>query len=192
MTTKNATTKTATTGGRHVALLRGINVGGKNKLPMRELAALFEESGCRDVTTYIQSGNVVFTPPARGQATLARTLQQRIADEFSLRVPVVLRTAGELATVAGANPFLARKLDPATLHVIFLADAPSAKAVAALDPERSPPDQFSVAGRDIYVCCPNGVARSKLTNDYFDRTLATISTGRNWRTVMTLVEMARG
>jgi uncharacterized protein (DUF1697 family) len=177
--------------GTHVALLRGINVGGKNRLPMRDLVGLFEEAGCSEVKTYIQSGNVVFKAPPRTRERLAGTLEKLIAERFALRVPIVLRTSEELAAAARANPFIAGKRDEKTLHVMFLADAPSARAVASLDARRSPPDEFTVVGRDIYVCCPNGVARSKLTNDYFDRTLATVSTGRNWRTVLTLVELSR-
>lgn len=178
--------------GTYVALLRGINVGGKNKLPMRDLVELFEQAGCSDVKTYIQSGNVVFKAAARTGERLVAAVEKRITERFALTVPIVLRTSEELVKVARANPFLARKRDEKTLHVIFLADAPSAGAIASLDAQRSPPDEFTVAGREIYVFSPNGVGRSKLTNDYFDRKLATTSTGRNWRTVLTLVELSGG
>jgi uncharacterized protein (DUF1697 family) len=173
-----------------VALLRGINVGGKNKLPMRDLAALFEQAGCSDVQTYIQSGNVVFDTSSRPER-LAVTVEKRIAERFSLTVPVVLRSGAELARIARANPFLGRKLDPALLHVMFLAGEPSAAGIASLDPKRSPPDEFRVVGREIYLSCPNGMARTKLTNAWFDGKLDTTSTARNWRTVLTLAEMAK-
>jgi uncharacterized protein (DUF1697 family) len=170
-------------------LLRGINVGGKNKLPMAALVEMFTEAGCTGVRTYIQSGNVVFAAAPAATMRLAETLSERIAKRFTLRVPVVLRTAGELSAVASGNPFLKSGTDPATLHVAFLADKPDRKHIAALDPNRSPGDAFEVRGREVYLHLPNGAARSKLTNAYFDSKLATISTARNWRTVMKLVEL---
>jgi uncharacterized protein (DUF1697 family) len=174
----------------HVALLRGINVGGKNVVPMKDLAAVFADAGCRDVRTYIQSGNVVFRGPA--PARLRGVLEARIERTFGLRVPVVLRTADELAAVTRSNPYLDD--DPSTdaLHVVFLADQPTDAAAASLDPKRSPPDTFTVMGREIYLRCPAGVGRSKLTNAYFDGKLSTVSTVRNWRTVLKLLELAGG
>jgi uncharacterized protein (DUF1697 family) len=176
----------------HVALLRGINVGGKNLVPMAELAALFTDAGCAAVRTYIQSGNVVFEPPQEARGDLAALLAQRIEARFRFAVPVVLRAAEALDRVLGDNPFLAEGADTQLLHVMFLAGEPAPAAVARLDPERSPPDRFVVSGSEIYLICPNGLARTKLTNAYFDRTLATTSTVRNWRTVGKLLEMARG
>lgn len=176
----------------HVALLRGINVGGKNRLPMSALVELFEGAGCSEVRTYVQSGNVVFRAPARLAAGLARAIPELIAEHHGLAVPVVLRTAAEIAAVARSNPYLARGVDATRLHVAFLAARPSATAVATLDPKRSPPDEFLVAGRDVYLHLPNGVARSKLTNAWLDARLATTSTLRNWRTVQELVALAQG
>ena len=173
----------------YVALLRGINVGGRNLLPMKDLSAIFEGAGCADVRTYIQSGNVVFaaSPPAaqQVQAEVARV----IAERFGFRVPVVLRSAQDLAKAARDNPFVRAKADLESLHVAFLLDAPRPGGIALLEGKRSPPDEFVVKGREIYLRLPNGVARTKLTNDHFDRTLATTSTVRNWRTVLKLVEL---
>jgi uncharacterized protein (DUF1697 family) len=172
-----------------VALLRGINVGGKNMLPMKDLAALFVTSGCADVTTYIQSGNVVCKVPATGVAGLAAGVEAAIRKRFSLEVPIVLRTSAEVAEVAQANPFASADEDQ--LYVAFLKDRPTAKAIAALDPQRSPPDEFAVVGREVYLRLPNGAGRTKITNAYLDRTLGTVSTARNWRTVRKLVELSR-
>ncbi len=176
----------------YVALLRGINVGGKNKLPMADLAAMFDGAGCSDVKTYIQSGNVIFRATEVRASRIHGVITKSIADRFGLRVPVIMRQAAELHAVARGNPFLHAGADPETLHVIFLADRPDAAKVKALDPKRSPPDAFEVRGREIYLRCPNGAARTKLTNDYFDTRLATTSTMRNWRTVLKLVEMSGG
>jgi uncharacterized protein (DUF1697 family) len=176
---------------RYVALLRGINVGGKNTLPMRHLAAMFVEAGCSDVRTYIQSGNVVFAATPGVVKRLADAISRRIAKNFGYRVPVVLRTADELHQVLSGNPFLKSGADGRSLHVAFLADLPDPRRIAALDPKRSPGDSFKLRGREIYLCLPNGVAGTKLSNAYFDSTLATTSTLRNWRTVLKLVEMTQ-
>jgi uncharacterized protein (DUF1697 family) len=172
----------------YVALLRGINVGGKNKLPMKDLLGLFERAGCTEVRHYIQSGNVVF----QAKDVLAKRIPDRIRADieqrFGLRVPLVLRTATEMADIAKKHPLLKAGDDPASIHVMFLAETPGKNGGSSLDAARSPPDAFMLVGREIYLSCPNG-ARSKLTNAYFDRALGTTCTGRNWRTVLKLAEM---
>ena len=178
--------------GTHVALLRGINVGGKNKLLMRDLSSMFVEAGCGDVQTYIQSGNVVFRA---GPALVRRVpdlVSEAIAARFGYRVPVVTRTAGELGATLRANPFLGRGADARQLHVGFLADRPEAAAVDALDPDRSPPDEFAVVGREVYSYCPQGIARTKLTTRYFESNLSTTMTARNWKTILKLHELTGG
>ena len=173
----------------HVAMLRGINVGGKNRLRMADLAATFREGGCDDVRTHIQSGNVVFRAPDMIAARIADVVRDALLDRFELRVPVVTRSADEMLRVAPRNPYIATGADSDALHVAFLADEPDDAGVAMLDPNRSLPDDMQVIGRDIYLRYPGGLARTKLTNDYFDRALGTVSTVRNWRTVLRLVEM---
>jgi len=173
----------------HVALLRGVNVGGKNKLPMAVLADICASVGCEDVRTYIQSGNVVFRSRV-GEQVIARRIAGRIAKLCRIEAPVVVRSRTELRRIARSNPFLERGLDAGTLHVAFLARAPGKKRAATLDPKRSPGDSFRLVGRALYLHLPNGVARTKLTNAYLDATLGTTSTVRNWRTVTKLVEMA--
>jgi uncharacterized protein (DUF1697 family) len=172
-----------------VALLRGINVGGKNNLPMKSLSALFTDAGCSDVRTYVQSGNVVFRANSSLAQRIPAVIEKVISDQFRLRVPVVTRTGAELRKVAKANPFLPAEKDTAILHVAFLAAKPTASQVAALDPDRSPPDAFTVRGREVYLRLPNGVGKTRLTNAYLDSKLGTISTLRNWRTVLKLLEL---
>jgi uncharacterized protein (DUF1697 family) len=174
---------------RYVALLRGINVGGKNKLPMKDLVAMFCAAGCEDVEAYIQSGNVLFKARPPVAAKVPAAIASTIGARFGYRIPVVVRTAGEVEDVARSNPFLAAGQSPDTLHVAFLADKPRAGGVATLDAGRSPPDEFIVRGREIYLHLPNGVARSKLTSAYFDSILGTTSTMRNWKTVQRLLEL---
>jgi len=174
-----------------IALLRGINVGGKNTLPMKELVNLFETLGFKDVQTYIQSGNVIFGATAAAARKAPELVIAGIRNRWGYDVPVVTRTAKELVSAVKRNPFV-KNADPAHLHIAFLAAKPTAAGIAALDPDRSPPDRFAVLGREIHLHAPNGVARSKLTNRYFDSKLSTVSTARNWRTVHKLIELSSG
>lgn len=171
-----------------IALLRGINVGGKNKLPMKELAALFAKAGCTDVRTFIASGNVVFRAPAAIAEKIPTMIAKAIAAKFSLTVPVVTRSAEELRSAVAKNPFA--RAEENELALAFLAAAPSKAQIAALDPKRSPPDEFAVIGREVYLRLPNGFAKTKITNAWLDSKLGTVSTMRNWRTVQKLVELS--
>jgi uncharacterized protein (DUF1697 family) len=176
--------------GTHVALLRGINVGGRNKLPMRDLRTIFTDVGCADVTTYIQSGNVVYRAPAKLANRIPRLISDGIAERFDLRIPVVTRSAAELEGVVAGNPYLGIEADFTKLHVAFLADRPGTAESASLDPDRSPGDAYRLHGREIYLHLPNGAAGTQLSNAYFDAKLGTTSTARNWRTVLKLNELA--
>jgi len=178
---------------RCVALLRGVNVGGKNLLAMRELAGMFAGAGCVDVVTYIQSGNVVFGAPGECVVGLAEGMEAEIAERFGIRSPVVLRTAAEMQRAYAGNPFVGAPEE--MLHLYFLRDEPDepdGAKVKGLDPERSTGDSFAVRGREIYLHLPAGMARTKLTNGYFDKALGTVCTARSWKTVGRLVEMVGG
>ena len=171
-----------------IALLRGVNVGGTGKIPMGELRSALSSLGLEDVATYIQSGNVFFR--ATGEAAdIAAAIEKQIVDVFGLTTTVLVRTPAELRKIAAGNPFLERQADLSRLHVAFLDAAPSAAAVAGLDPERSPPDEFAVRGREIYLHYPNGSGRSKLTLDYLERRLGARGTVRNCKTVNKLIEL---
>jgi len=171
----------------YVALLRGVNVGGKNKLPMKDLVEIFAAAGCSGVRNYIQSGNVIF----QANAALAKKIPALVAAEietrFGFQTRLVLRTAAELRHVIENNPFLSKGEE--LLSVMFLASSPEAGGIAKLDPDRSPSDSFAVHGDIIFMHTPTGLAKTKLTNAYFDSKLQTFSTGRNWKTVLKLLEM---
>jgi len=175
-----------------VALLRGVNVGGKHRLPMKDLASILEKAGCRDVRTYIQSGNAAFAAGASLVRRIPDLVSRAIIDRFGFESPVVLRSLEEMEAIARGNPFLRAGADERMLHVSFMKDRPAALRAASLDPLRSPPDEFVVSGREIYLRLPNGGARSRLTSAYLDSRLGTTTTVRNWRTVLALLDLARG
>lgn len=159
---------------------------------MKQLMELFEAAGCADVRTYIQSGNVVFGASPALARRVAGSIRAAVLAELGLEVPVVTRSAAELRALVRANPFLEKGLDGRALHVAFLAERPSRARAAQLDPQRSPPDELVLRGREVYLHFPNGVARTRITNAYLDATLGTTSTVRNWRTACTLLELVDG
>jgi uncharacterized protein (DUF1697 family) len=165
------------------ALLRGVNVGGRGKVSMPDLVATFESLGHEEVASYIQSGNVVFRSAQRSATRVSGALEKAIAERFGLETRVLLRTHRELEAIAAGSPF------DESVHVVFLDRMPTAAAVAALDPDRSPGDRFDVAGREIYLSLANGAGRTKLTLDWLERQLEVAGTQRNWNTLLKLVEL---
>jgi uncharacterized protein (DUF1697 family) len=163
----------------YVVLLRAINVGGRGRLAMADLVAVARELGAADPRTYIQSGNLVCGLPAEAAAGFGDALTAELLARFAVNSPVVMRTAAEWSAVLPACPYP----DDGSLHVGFLQRHPEPERVARLDPQRSPGDRFTVHGRELYLSFANGVGRSKLTNDWFDRQLGVASTWRNTRTL---------
>jgi uncharacterized protein (DUF1697 family) len=157
---------------------------------MKDLVAMFQDTGCANVRTYIQSGNVLFDANAALLTRVPKAVNGKIKQGFGYDIPVVIRSAKQLEDAIRKNPFLKRGEDEARLHIMFLASTPRPDLVKQLDPRRSDPDEFVVRGQDIYLYLRNGAAKTKLTNAYFDAKLMTISTGRNWRTVNKLNELA--
>jgi uncharacterized protein (DUF1697 family) len=175
----------------YLALLRGINLGPKNKIPMPDLAEVFTKAGCKEVRTYIQSGNVIFEATPKVSARLPQVIAKEIQRRFGYMVPVMLRTTRDMRDLVHENPFFKEGAAEDILHVMFLADPPKPDGVKSLDPDRSPPNRFTVRGKEIYLLFPAGFARSKLTSSYFDSKLGTIGTVRSWRTVTKLLELMK-
>ncbi len=172
-----------------ISLLRGVNVGGHNKIKMDALRELYRELGFHDPRTYVQSGNVIFG--AKGKNLKAQVLEDAIEKAFDFRPGVVLRTAAELRKTIAGNPFAKRAgLDDAKLLVNFLAEAPGNQAMAALRELPRGPEELHVSGREIFIYFPDGMGRSKLPWASLDRVLKTTVTGRNLRTVAKLLGMA--
>ena len=177
-----ATTKT------YAALIRGINVGGRTAVKMDDLRRLFTGLGLDGVTSYVQSGNIVFTSPRSDVNRSRARSSTRSPSTGDLDVTVILRSRDDLALIVRNNPFVDRTDNLAALHVTFLATPPSAACVAEL-PRGDGSEEFRVAGSDVYLYCPNGYGRSKLTNTVFERRLDTRATTRNWKTVLKLADM---
>jgi len=172
----------------YVVLLRGINVGGKTKVPMAALRDVCAAAGCEDVVTYIQSGNVVLTSRL-SEKKLQASLEERIAAEFGFGPAVMVRTAREMAAVVDGNPYPGA--DESSVHVGFLHSPPAAPAARCLAAIDCGAEQVTVVGRDLYLHLPNGMGRANLPTQ-IDRCLRPAQvTVRNWRTVTKLVELSR-
>jgi uncharacterized protein (DUF1697 family) len=175
----------------HIALLRGINVGGHKIIKMEQLRKSCSALGWESVQTYVQSGNVVFQAPRQSANALSEKLQERILRDFGFSVAVIVRTADEISKAIRANPFLKKKgIDAARLYVTFLSRAPEKAALAALEKFSAPPDEFCCLGQEIFLYLPNGSAKTKLSINTFEKLLAVSATTRNWNTVNKLHAMS--
>jgi uncharacterized protein (DUF1697 family) len=175
----------------YVALLRGINVGGQKIVSMENLRASFEVLGFRHVRSYVQSGNVVFEATKTSTTSLSKKIGEKILSDYGFSVPLVLRTSSEMNKIVSDNPFLKEKeVDRSRLHVTFLSEPPTSAALVKLDVLDGGPDEFRVKDREVYLHCPNGYGRTKLSNATFEKLLSVDATTRNWKTVNTLVEMS--
>jgi uncharacterized protein (DUF1697 family) len=177
---------------KFVSFLRGVNMTGHNSIKMTDLADLYRELGFKDAETYIQSGNVLFSSDGRlNEAEIGLKIEKGILDRFNYNVPVMLRTSQELTDLFISNPFLEEpRFDPSKMAVIFLHDEPSddqLKKVANVD---YPPDKFKITGREIYIYCPNGFGKTKIYTNFFEKKMKVSGTGRNWKTITTLLDIA--
>jgi uncharacterized protein (DUF1697 family) len=171
-------------------MLRGINVSGQKIIKMEKLRASFEKLGFGRVRTYVQSGNVIFETSKTSSGILSKTIEGKVLGDFGSSVPVVLRSSDEMKKIASDNPFLKdRGIDHSKLQITFLSELPAKAALGKLDSLSALPDQFRTKGREVYVHCPNGYGRTKLSNTTFEKLLSVQATTRNWKTVKTLVEM---
>jgi uncharacterized protein (DUF1697 family) len=176
----------------YIALLRGINVTGRNKIAMKDLRTLVATSGAEDVETYLQSGNVVFRSSTSDPARVGRAIQSRIQSQLGLEVVVLVRTAEDFRRAMEANPLVSDSRERTYLHLTFLAEPPDSERAATLREaaDAHAPDLFRLGTREIYLYCPGGYGRTKLNNAFFERKLAVAATTRNWRTVTALADLA--
>lgn len=169
-----------------VALLRGINVGGHNKLPMADFRELLTELGCRDVKTYIQSGNAVFN--VDDDDGLAERIAAAIDKQFGFRPPVLIIGAGKLTRVASENPFADVDVEPNFIHIAFLLRPAKAANIDRIQALQGASEQYELTDLAFYLLAPDGIARSKLAAD-IEKCLGVPATARNWRSVGKLQQM---
>jgi uncharacterized protein (DUF1697 family) len=174
-----------------VSLLRGINVGGQKKIHMETLRGIYETLGYTNVRTYVQSGNVVFESTSYTPSELVKRIEEQIEKTYGFTVLVFIRQADELQEILSSNPFLYdRNEDPGKLHVTFLYQSPLEIAWVKLVAPSSILDEFSCGELAVYLYCPNGYGKTKLSNGFFERKLGVSVTTRNWNTVNALSKMA--
>ena len=174
-----------------ISMLRGVNVGGHNKIKMDALRALYESLRLQDARTYIQSGNVIFRTEERDLLALTKRVQNGIERRFGFRPDVIVRTTSELRDAVARNPFARRRgIDPSKLLVTFLANDPGPEARDRVLRIKTDPEELRIDGRELYIYFPNGMARPKLSWAFIEKTLKTSGTGRNWNTVTKLLEIA--
>ncbi|SNR38068.1 DUF1697 domain-containing protein [Lutibacter flavus] len=177
----------------YIALLRGINVSGKNIIKMVELKQLFINLGYYDVITYIQSGNVLFKSSIKEQQLLEDTIVAAISKHFEYDVNVLVLTKNELTTIFNSNPFLAKDsaMDISKLHLTLLNNEPDLSKKHQIETlVINSDDEFIIHKNSVYLHCPNGQAKTKLTNNLFQKKLNSAATTRNWRTITKLIELS--
>lgn len=175
----------------YIAMLRGINIGPHKRMKMEKLRASSEALGFEAVKTYIQSGNLVFRAGKLRPEALSKKLEEQIVRDFGFSSDIIIRSKAEFDEIVTGNPLLReRALDQSKLHVLFTREAPSPAAIRKLESLTLEPDKVRHAGQEIYFYFPNGVSGSSLWKHPLDRVLEVPGTMRNWRTVVTLCEMA--
>lgn len=175
----------------YIALLRGINVNGQKMISMEKLRTLFEDLGFTGVTTYIQSGNVVFQAGSVKYFLLEKRIKVSIQDAFGFSVPVFVKTRDEWDEVVKKNPFLQRKdIDELKLHATFLSDTPNQSVVDEIMAGEYGDDECVFSGKTAYLYCPHGYGKTKLSNIFFEKKTSLIATTRNWKTILKLPELS--
>ena len=174
-----------------ITILRGINVSGQKKIRMDELKTILEKLKFQNIRTYIQSGNIIFKDGENNPGELVKKIENAIFDNYGFQVPVIIRDYEQLLKIKGNNPFLKQKDNDITkLYVTFLAGEPQKEYAEQINTFNDPVDKFIIKGTEIYLFCPGGYGKTKLSNSFFERKLKITATTRNWKTVNKLVEIA--
>lgn len=174
----------------YIAFLRGINVSGYNKIKMTELKQLFIELGYRNVTSYIQSGNMIFDSNINEQFVIEQEIKNGITQVFGYSVNVLVLSKEKLEDVFKSNPFIQKtNIDNSKLHVTLLNDEPFSEGIKQIKELSANQDTFEIIDKCIYIYCPNGYGNTKLTNNLFERKLKSSATTRNWNTISKLMEL---
>jgi uncharacterized protein (DUF1697 family) len=174
----------------YIALFRGINVGGKNVLPMKELVAMLESIGAQNVKTYVQSGNAVFQSEETSAPTLSNTISITIKKRRGFKPQVLMLELEELQKAVESNPFPEAESEPKTLHLHFLDSVPKNPDFDALESIKTDRERFVLKDSVFYLHAPDGIGRSKLAANT-EKLLGVSMTSRNWRTVCKVIAMAK-
>lgn len=175
----------------YISILRGINVGGQKSIKMDSLSKLYEGLHFRKVRTYIQSGNVIFRVENSKSKDLGRNISNHIQKEFGYEVPVIVLDAEELQDIVRKNPFATDMvIKPSQLHVTFLSSKPEHTDIEIIQRKKSAGEEFSIIEKAVYLNCPDGYGKTRLTNAFFENTLQVRATTRNWKTTLKLLEIA--
>ncbi|MBG7630960.1 MAG: DUF1697 domain-containing protein [Bacteroidetes bacterium] len=176
----------------YIALLRGINVGGHNKMKMLELKQLFVDLGYLDVVSYIQSGNVIFNSKKLHTVEIEKSIIDAIEKQFAYSIKVLVLTKTELNTIFNSNPFILKhNLDVSKLSITLLNNKPELGEVVQIQNlVNSSDDTFEIINKSVYLYLPDGSRNTKLTNNLFEKKLKSSATSRNWRTITKLVELS--
>lgn len=173
-----------------IALLRAINMAGHNSVKTKDLSDMFSESGYPEAKIFIQSGNVIFRSN-ENKKKLNLKIEEAIKEKFSFNVDVILRSIPEIKDLILRNPYLEEeKFNPSRMGVVFLKEMPSKESLSKLDDINFPPDKFSIDGQEIFLFCPDGFGRSKLSTNFFERKLGIPGTARNWKTINSILDLA--
>jgi uncharacterized protein (DUF1697 family) len=177
---------------KYIALLRGINVAGQKSIKMADLKNLFEAIGFKNVKTYVQSGNVVFDYEETDIIDLTNKIEEKINETYGFLVKTIILTKDELENIIINNPLVEESdIEVEKLHVTLLSDIPELIKVLSLDVKKEENEKYIIISRSVYLYCPNGYGRTKLTNNVFERKLKTTATTRNWKTMNCLLEMSK-
>ena len=175
----------------YISLLRGINVSGQKKIRMANLKSLYESLGLANVQTYVQSGNVVFVSDEEEPEKLRKSIEDQIEKAYGFSVPVLLRTAEGFQRLIGSRHFRReRSENPSRVMVTFLYDFPEQSKLIVLSVPENETCEFVFTDQEIFLFCPDGYGRSKLSNNFFEKKLGVTATTRNWKSVLALYEMA--
>ena len=177
---------------QYIGIIRGINVGGHNKVNMKELRDVMTKHKYQDVRTYIQSGNIVFRSGLTSVGAIEKSLSNLLKSTFEVNVPVLVRDEKEWKRTIKRNPFLERTEDFTKLLVTFLSEKPSPELVKATSLINFPHDVFTIDGKDIYLYCMDGYGKCDVPNNFFEKQLKVKGTTRNWKTVLELGEITAG
>jgi len=177
---------------RVISLLRGINVSGQKKIKMADLRSLYEGLGFQNVTTYIQSGNVIFDTNLKKHLDAKRKIEQAILEKYNFDVPVTLRSVEDFKNLIKNCPIksIDPKLEGSKVLVSFLSDKPENEKFENLLKYVVKPEELMIRGSEVYLRCPNGYGKSKLNNNFIENKLCVGATTRNWKTILKLIEMS--